>query len=364
MNTSARLLALVLASFSSFVAATGCSSAPDEGGDESTEGALSEFNCAQAETKKDVPNAPYGQVVDVRAAGHDGYDRFVIQFAGNGVPNYTVARQQGATFYQDGSGDPIELPGTAGISINVHSASGWNMETGKPTYTGPNRFTPGGAKLMTVAANTGDFEGYVGWGIGLKRAACYRVFELSNPSRLVVDVENNGSTPTTTVEPGTNFHCNADAIASGSMFNGPEPAKPAGYGQVKDVRAASHPDYDRWVMEFEGNDAVPNFRVAKQPNASFTGTGEGPGSHFDLQGQAGLNVSVNPASGWDMNAGHPSFTGSRRFLVSGGTAMKEAAEYEDFEGYVGWGLGLRSANACFRAFKLANPPRLVVDVKK
>jgi len=354
MNASARLLALVLTSF----AAAACSSAPFDADDESTEGALSEFNCARAETTKDVPNAPHGQVVGVHAAGHDGYDRFVIEFAGNGVPNYTVARQQGATFYYDGSGDPVELAGTAGISINVHSASGLD------TYTGPHRFTPPGAKLVTEAVNTGDFEGYVGWGLGLERAACYRVFELSNPARLVVDVENNGSTPTTTVEPGTNFHCNADAIASGSTFNGPEPAKPAGYGQITDVRATAHPEYDRWVMEFEGDGGVPNFRVAKQANTSFTGPGEGPGSDFQLQGQAGLKVSVNPASGWDTGAGHPSFSGSRRFIVPGGTALTEAGEYEDFEGYVGWGLGLRSANACFRAFKLANPPRLVVDVKK
>ena len=41
----------------------------------------------------------------------------------------------------------------------------------------------------------GDFEGYVSWGVGLQRAACYRVFELSNPPRLVVDVQNDGPTP-------------------------------------------------------------------------------------------------------------------------------------------------------------------------
>jgi hypothetical protein len=31
---------------------------------------------------------------------------------------------------------------------------------------------------------------------------------------------------------------------------------------------------------------------------------------------------------------------------------------------MGWGIGLQRANACYRVFKLAGPPRLVIDVKR
>jgi len=32
-----------------------------------------------------------------------------------------------------------------------------------------------------------DFEGYVQWGLGLSRSACYRAFVLQSPDRLVID---------------------------------------------------------------------------------------------------------------------------------------------------------------------------------
>ena len=173
------------------VTASACTASPDVS-DEDTdvaEGQLVSFVCDRAEITKNNPNAPFAQVVDVRAAGHDGFDRFVMQFAAGQVPSYHVSRQRGATFFQDGSGMPITVPGSAGLNIGVQPASGFNFDTGTPSFAGPNRFRPTGARLMTEAVSTGDFEAHVGWGVGLQRAACYRVFELANPPRLVVDVQ-------------------------------------------------------------------------------------------------------------------------------------------------------------------------------
>ena len=34
-----------------------------------------------------------------------------------------------------------------------------------------------------------DFEGVVQWGLGLSKLACYRAFFLTNPTRLVIDVQ-------------------------------------------------------------------------------------------------------------------------------------------------------------------------------
>jgi hypothetical protein len=36
-----------------------------------------------------------------------------------------------------------------------------------------------------------DFEGTVQWGLGLSKTACYRAFYLTNPARLVIDIQNS-----------------------------------------------------------------------------------------------------------------------------------------------------------------------------
>jgi hypothetical protein len=41
--------------------------------------------------------------------------------------------------------------------------------------------------VLNEARLTGDFEGYLSWGLGLSRAACLRTFTLLDPPRLVVD---------------------------------------------------------------------------------------------------------------------------------------------------------------------------------
>lgn len=336
------------------VALAGCAADPAPDDDETSEHDLSAFVCDRPSVYKDVPSAPYGKVVAVRAAGHDGFDRFVMEFsADSGVPNWVVSRQRGATFFQDGSGDPISTPGAAGIEVGVHMASGWDWETSAPSYTGPDRFRPLGARIMTEAVSTGDFEGLVGWGVGLQRSACYRVFELSNPPRLVVDVQNDGPEPPLPPPPppSTEFQCSTAEIAQSSSS--------APYGKLVGVRAAGHPEYDRFVMEFARDSGVPNFSVRLRGDATFTGPGED--ASFTLPGHAGLDVLLQGASGWDHEHGAPLYTGPESITPGGASIVTAARRYEDFEGYVGWGLGLQYAS-CYRAFTLADPPRLVVDV--
>ena len=68
-------------------------------------------------------------------------------------------------------------------------ASGWDMETGKPTYTGPRRFESTTTNVIQEAAQVEDFEGTVHWGLGLSNQVCFRVTRLADPPRLVVDVK-------------------------------------------------------------------------------------------------------------------------------------------------------------------------------
>jgi len=118
--------------------------------------------------------------VTARLAEQIGYDRFVLQFD-SPVPSYTVKRQATPTFPSGASGQTITLSGTAGVLVNVQTASGAN------TFAGPTDLTHGEFLVVKEARQTQDFEGHLSWGIGLGKPACMRVFTLTDPARLVVD---------------------------------------------------------------------------------------------------------------------------------------------------------------------------------
>ena len=137
---------------------------------------LPAFKCADASGGA----AGAANVIDVRVAEQTGYDRFVIQFD-NKVPSYTVKRQAKPVFKSGGSGQPVTLLGSAGVLVQVHSA------TGAATYTGATDFKHAEFLIVNEAQLAEDFEGYVSWGLGLSKPACMRAFTLSNPPRLVID---------------------------------------------------------------------------------------------------------------------------------------------------------------------------------
>ena len=122
------------------------------------------------------------KVTAVRVAEQPGagYDRFVLQFDST-VPQYTIKRQAKPTFKTGTSGQTLTLSGTAGVLVQVHTAS----ESG--SYTGPTDLSHGEFAILKEARLTEDSAGSVSWGIGLNKPVCMRAFTLSGPARLVVD---------------------------------------------------------------------------------------------------------------------------------------------------------------------------------
>lgn len=111
-----------------------------------------------------------------------GYDRFVLQMDSI-VPTFTVKSQAKPIFTAGASGKTLTLVGTAGVLVQVHSA------TGGATFSGPTDLVHPDFKVLQEARQTEDFEGYVSWGLGLSAPACMRVFTLADPARLVVDFQ-------------------------------------------------------------------------------------------------------------------------------------------------------------------------------
>jgi hypothetical protein len=115
------------------------------------------------------------------AACHPTFDRFVIR-ARSANPGYDV-RYVGR-IVEDGSGDPVPLLGTKRIRVFVRDARG---HTQGGTNLLPRVITPRCSKLRQIK-NAGDFEGLVTFGLGLRRKTGFRVFRLTGPTRIVIDV--------------------------------------------------------------------------------------------------------------------------------------------------------------------------------
>jgi len=141
-----------------------------------------------------------GTVTDIRFAHHDGYDRLVIGFAtANSMPQYQLTRQSSATFARDASGQPVTLEGSAGIRAVLQNS---DVTNGVLTDAKPR------LPEIREIANIGNFERVVSYGVGLKTAACFRVLELSGPTRLVIDVQTppdavKSASPAATAQPSS-----------------------------------------------------------------------------------------------------------------------------------------------------------------
>lgn len=112
---------------------------------------------------------------------HSGFDRFVVRerFA---TPGYDV--RYVTQIVADGSGNPVSLEGSKRIRVVIRQARG---HTQGGTNLLPAVQTPHCANLRQVK-RAGDFEGVVSFGLGLRRKTGFRVFRLTGPARIVVDV--------------------------------------------------------------------------------------------------------------------------------------------------------------------------------
>jgi hypothetical protein len=143
---------------------------------------LPAFACADAAGGK----VGVANTIAARVAEQPGYDRFVLQMDSI-VPEYTVKRQANATFTQGASGQTVQLSGSSGVLITIHSA------TGASSFTGPTYFVQADYLVLKEARQIQDYEGTVSWGLGLSRPVCMRVFTLSDPARLIVDLQTTSS---------------------------------------------------------------------------------------------------------------------------------------------------------------------------
>jgi hypothetical protein len=123
---------------------------------------------------------------DVRVGTHDGYDRLVIEFT-DGTPALTLQDDE-PPYEQDASGLPLDVEGERVLRLTLPNGTAAGQGE-QPTYDGPLNFDPGFPVLVDVV-HGGDFEAQTTWFIGLAEESCVRVMLLTDPDRIVIDVEH------------------------------------------------------------------------------------------------------------------------------------------------------------------------------
>jgi hypothetical protein len=127
--------------------------------------------------------ASEGRVVNVRVGEHPRFDRVVIDVRGSVPPHkvYYVHR-----LFNRNSGNHVPLHGRRFMVARMYPATTANRY-GRNVYKGPVLRQYSMPVLRGVAL-IDNFEGYVSFGIALRRHVDYRVSVLHRPKRIVIDL--------------------------------------------------------------------------------------------------------------------------------------------------------------------------------
>lgn len=142
---------------------------------------------ASVDDKVVYPGATGGTISAIRIGSHDGFDRVVFELDAPGEPGWFAHYRTEVA--AQGSGFPIEFTGDRSIELLING-----LET---PYEDPSRefsgeVTAAGTSAVTTVSYHGTFEGQAQAVIGLSGPERpFTVYTLSNPSRVVVDIQTS-----------------------------------------------------------------------------------------------------------------------------------------------------------------------------
>jgi len=146
-------------------------------------GVLTTGSSAQVAPSHVAATATASRLVAVRAAHHPGYDRIVFEFSGP-APSRQHVRYVNRLI-ADPSGRPIPIAGRAILAASFFPATARGAAA---SVTAPGRVAFALPNVMTVV-RAGDFESVLSYGIGLAKRTSFHVLTLTNPSRVVIDID-------------------------------------------------------------------------------------------------------------------------------------------------------------------------------
>jgi len=123
-------------------------------------------------------------LLEMRTARNEGFDRVVFVFQGERLPSYTVEYVD-RPIRDCGSGHVVEVDGDGWLSVHFTPARA-HTDQGQATVTERNQRHQ--LPVIRHIRSTCDFEAHLEWVIGTGSPNRYRVLELSEPARVVVDI--------------------------------------------------------------------------------------------------------------------------------------------------------------------------------
>lgn len=125
----------------------------------------------------------------VRVAKQKGFDRVVFEFTGP-MPNYSIRYLKGRFFEDEGGSHRIRIAGKSFMQITFNQIPMDEIQAG--FSTGKN-FSPEGRLKLPALQEVQEktlFEGFYDFLLGIRSRRAFRVTELSNPARVVIDFKH------------------------------------------------------------------------------------------------------------------------------------------------------------------------------
>ncbi|GAB3710765.1 hypothetical protein GCM10027598_16430 [Amycolatopsis oliviviridis] len=123
----------------------------------------------------------------IRTGQNPGFDRVVLDLTVGSAPavRYDLVDE----LIADGSGEIVWLTGEYFIAVTATPAAAHD-DAGNPTYPGPQKFRTRNLLNVMAVAVTGDYEGTLSIGLGVRSRTPVTVFTLTSPNRVVIDVRH------------------------------------------------------------------------------------------------------------------------------------------------------------------------------
>jgi hypothetical protein len=125
--------------------------------------------------------------INLRFGVHDGYDRIVLDLAGEGKPGWLGRYVEDPT--QVAAGEPVYLLGNDYLLILVNGVVYPTEDFAQP-FEGPRTITPQTGGVVKEVRYGSVFEGQVEIWVGLASDEPFRVFRLEDPTRVVIDIQH------------------------------------------------------------------------------------------------------------------------------------------------------------------------------
>jgi len=144
------------------------------------------FEGTAGEVREDADVSGVAVQRDLRAARNDGFDRIVFEFEDE-LPGYDLSYVD-QPVRECGSGEVVPIEGDGWLRVRFEPARAHEFVGEEARVTVSDRSRRLDLPVATEAHVTCDYEAVLEWVVGVRSPNHYRVLELREPARLVVDI--------------------------------------------------------------------------------------------------------------------------------------------------------------------------------